>query len=912
MYNFVPSRSLSIRELNSVREAIIQQLKVQDIVLCDANLGQHFPASPGIAASAAGGSGSHFFCQPSLARTLNPDFRQLLEKAHKASVQPPHPLISQTLYIVDREVEELFQYSVLSTLGIQSFTNTNMYVECVKSPNWLLSLPEGVYVEVLYFLSQYVGTSTSASRSLCDVPMFKYLDDQGNTRLLAPRDKKSIPVYMSRIAKDKPIFSNWTPIFQRWVSVNFMPNRTIKAMLNVSKERFSSLCSWLQEIADIQPLSVQSYGKSLANKCREMPAETTLALGTMHFLLHATQDGYLSVEDCINIFTKLPLVDNSESGHCDFKGTVLLPGSVCKWPRVLLDGSWERHILCLSESYLELPHFMSSDIGTDWVIQFLRQAVKAMDIFDIKSPPDAPLHISAPWELSRDDVILFLAWLKGLDHIPRTLKKSVKEGEWVKTTDHGDKKPSRCFLDLGQWSNVFKHKDVPFVDTRFYGNLRPYSSILSNLGMAIKLGDGVNAVAEHICELAEANCSVVQSDTAIRWYRYLRLHNWMGWCASSSERVIWVPDQRRGASLGSWRSPDDCVISDSEGLFHERLVVLDEYYNDEDVLMFFKHNMKVAASPGTEKYCQLWVDWGENRRVMSKENCQRAWCVIARGWESHAKTRGVENFKRRFRIPCGITVCIADEDVDSVELARPQEVLYADNLILAEVFSQAFPRPKFAWYPRSAIAASWVEDLVKCYTDLGVKLLSDALVGGPTACRKMMSFHSCNITWKGGIGRGLYRAMLGYLADPKHGLSAQARKGMVMQLKDVVMWEVEEVGDVKYTVAVGGKQYEASRTACVRWEKREDRMYVARQEGHQWTSSTKQGNKLNMAHELATELAKGVVGGVRVQLVEGLQELLLLAAGYDFDDDVVKMLLRLRNLWLTLEDEALLGELTEA
>jgi hypothetical protein len=207
---------------------------------------------------------------------------------------------------------------------------------------------------------------------------------------------------------------------------------------------------------------------------------------------------------------------------------------------------------------------------------------------------------------------------------------------------------------------------------------------------------------------------------------------------------------------------------------------------------------------------------------------------------------------------------------------------------------------KFAWYPRTASSATWTDGLVEAYKALGVQSLSDALVG--IGCNEAGSNLEMGICRGKTVGRGLFRAVLGYLANPKQKVLAPMRKRMAMELKDVEIVRVQQVATVEYTVLVDGKQYVAKKTGLVRWEKGKRRIYIA-------TAVDGRSSNAQIVDELANEVAKGVVGVARAMLVEGLREMLFSAASFDFDDDAVRYLLLRNNLWLTLEDEAALEEL---
>ncbi|KAI5067966.1 hypothetical protein GOP47_0016311 [Adiantum capillus-veneris] len=849
IYSFVPCARLSVPELGFVRDSIIEQMKQHGTILCAGNVGQYLPLG-GAGHSDAG----CFFCPPHEARVIHPEFGQILELAAKANIPPPKALLCQSTYIVDAELAETHP-SLFSVLKVASYDEKE-YIQIVRSPAWLQSLTEAMYVEVLYFL---MYNSTQLAISMQNLPLIKYLDEKGNTQLLAPEHKYEVPVYISKIPKDELIVSRWRATFQPWLRVQFMPTKTVKAINITPAEKQKSLYTWLKKIANVEHLSVTSFGESLIKRCTERKSDACLTLNAMHFFLHANYEGYLPHgPDLSRAVKKLPLIDNSGAVHQDFSGPILLPASVCMWPRILLHNTWKGDVIFLSESYLKVPSFMSAHVEAEEVVQFLKMTIGASDIFDIRKPPNVRMPIQAPW-LSADDCMSFLSWIEALPCKPSNLMASLKESSWVTTMNHGYKKPSQSFLHIEQWNGALQCEDVPVVNAGFYGDLRPFTTILTSLGMVTEVADGVgvNAVAEHVKELAGQGANEVRSDTAGRWYRYLRLHNWMGWSGKSTQKLIWVPGftprWSSSSALGSWKCSDECVIDDSGGLFHERLTILSKVYTDELVLAFFQQHMGVAVTPGTEKYCQLWMDWGEKYGFeVTEEACKNAWSIIAKGWKTCSKT-SIQFFKAKCRVPYVVS--------GKIQLARPTE-------------------------------------------KLSTALAADGGAGGPFAnfdSSKLLppNFQAASVGSKMSCWRlGMYRAILGYLANPEHGLSFQARKRMLMQLENVEVLQVEEVSEVQYTVSLAGKAYKASKKGYARWEKGQKRIYVAR--------PLNACNKVKIAHELAGEVAKGVVGVKRVVLVEGLHELLLLAAGFEFEDSAVQQLLLLRNLRLTVEDDALL------
>ncbi|KAH7286602.1 hypothetical protein KP509_32G014500 [Ceratopteris richardii] len=877
VYRFAPDTSSNATSnqpwLAAVIDGILQRLKVSSIVRCAENIGQQFSVITDSDIY------SRRYSPPFYARMVHPMFRSILEKAQEMNFRCPWLTENRNLYIVDAECQGKYERK-LTDFDVRHF-NSQEYAAFL-SENWLLSLPDELYVELLIFLSKEVR-----SEDLQYLPLLKYFDQESMLKLLAPCDKNTISLYIPENSTDMSFLSQWISHFASWISVRFMPSNIMKIAKSISEDDFRSLYRWLGKIAGVQYLSVRSYVTKLISLQKE---NVPLSLSIVHLILHAVETGYVGNN---KEFSNLPIVDSSGTVHMrKFMGTVLLPASISKWPRYDLASSWHSHILCLSESYLNVPSFLKGRVRHDLIVKYLTEAMGALDIFDIKNPPDAPLTLRSHLGLSGEELTLFLAWLKNLWYIPPKLKMSLRESEWVKTVKHGTRKPSACFLDLGRWKGLLLAGDVPFVDTQCFGDLRSFESILKELGMVTQPGSSAAAaVAAHV-ELSLSSGimqhSEGQNDIAKRWYAFLRSEMWMGW-RNTTKPVIWIPDH---SSSGTWRRIDECVIHDRKGLFHGTLCVLDLYYRNEEILSFFKDNVGVAETPNAGMHCLLWINWSERKTRITEEECQNMWSVIAEGWGLLKQKRSTElkAFYSKCRIPCTSSSTGAEQ----ILLAQPSEILLSDDLVLTEAFQKAFPSLKFAWYPRNADASAWVDQLVQCYKDLGVNQISDVVtVESSKGLTRDMYFET------GSIGRGVYRAILGYLTGTSCNVSYQTRKKMVRQLQNVKVCFMNDVGKVSYTLCIGGKVYSVDRDTNVRWEKTERTMYV-RTRGF--------CNKARVAYEVTSELAKGMVGGERAELVNGLRDWLLMSLAVHFEDDAVKDLLCAYNMRLTLEDEALLQE----
>ncbi|KAH7286603.1 hypothetical protein KP509_32G014600 [Ceratopteris richardii] len=837
VYRFAPDSSLNAASnqpwLAAVIDGILQRLKDSSIdssiVICAENIGQEF--------SVLTDSDIHSrrYCPPLNARMVDPMFRSIIERAQEMNFRCPWLTENRNLYIVDAECQGKYE-SKLTDFGVRYFTSEEY--AAFLSEKWLLSLPDELYVELLIFLSK-----EEDSKHLSNLPILKYFDEENTLKLLAPCDKKTISLYVPEKSTDMSFLSQWISHFASWVSVRFMPSNIMNIAESISEDDFRLLRKWLTEIAGVEDLSVGAYVTNLISLEKE---NVRLSLSIVHLILHALETGKFDVP-------------------------VLLPASISKWPRYGLESSWHSRVLCLSESYFNLPFFLKGKVGHDLIVEFLTKAMGALDIFGIKEPPDAPLTLRSHLGLSGEELTSLIAWLQDVRYIPGNLKKSLRESEWVKTVEHGTRKPSACFIDLGrwkEWKGLLLPRDVPFVDTQFFCDLRPFESIVENLGMVTLLH------------------SEVQNDTAKRWYAFLRSAMWMGW-RNTTKPVIWIPNQ---STSRTWRRIDECVIHDRKGLFHGTLCVLDLYYRNEEILSFFKDNVGVAETPNAGMHRLLWINWSKREIRITEEECQNIWSVIAEGWDFLKQKRSTEvkAFYSKCRIPC----TSFSTGSEQIMLARPSEILLSDDLVLTEAFQKAFPSLKFAWYPRNADASAWADQLVQCYKDLGVKQISD-IVSVESSKGLAIYFET------GGIGRGVYRAILGYLTGTLCNVPYQTRKRMVRQLQNVKVYFTKDVDKVSYKLCVGGKVYSVDRNTNVRWEKTERTMYVTMRSFC---------NKARVAYELTSELAKGMVGGERAELVNGLRDWLLMSLAVHFEDDAVQDLLRAYNMRLTLEDEALLQE----
>ena len=63
--------------------------------------------------------------------------------------------------------------------------------------------------------------------------------------------------------------------------------------------------------------------------------------------------------------------------------------------------------------------------------------------------------------------------------------------------------------------------------------------------------------------------------------------------------------------MGEWQDSKQCLLHDENGLFHHRLEILDNFY-EEELLPFFSCSLGVSFYPTIEHYCRLWLDWVSN------------------------------------------------------------------------------------------------------------------------------------------------------------------------------------------------------------------------------------------------------------------------------------------------------------
>lgn len=105
-----------------------------------------------------------------------------------------------------------------------------------------------------------------------------------------------------------------------------------------------------------------------------------------------------------------------------------------------------------------------------------------------------------------------------------------------------------------------------------------------------------------------------------RLYRYLHQFHWKP--IDNSPIKICIP---LNGGLGiEWKDSKLCAFHDDNGLFHNRLENLDNFYEVE-LLPFFSSYLGVALHPIIEYYCSLWLNWVSTGHRVSTGECCSIW-----------------------------------------------------------------------------------------------------------------------------------------------------------------------------------------------------------------------------------------------------------------------------------------------
>lgn len=864
-FKYLPIDIPSCPELRRVRDAIQAQLKQEEVILCETQ---------------------NAYCMPKKARRILPAFRDILDNASKYGLESPSALWSTGVFIVHSCMEEDQFSRVLQFLGV-GFVPYQWYSQCIlSSSGWVAELSEDLYVQLLCFLSQY--WERGISTSLQNFPFFKFVNDHNRVDWASLSDiSHGHKQYFSSEVEHISWLARWSGEFGHVANFKFMPDSTQMAMRNLDYQGLCRLRVWLNDYPKITELSVSSFSKQLVEQAK-VSMSSKFVVTVTQFLYFSYTDKHIDWRDFQILCSDLPIPDDS---GCIFRSpkAKLVPASISKWAKLFESNPWAKHgLVALSRDYLKPPPCAYGLKGEDDLESFIRNDLGAVDIPFLRPLDVAMPGLSSP--LEKEKVFLLLEWIQHLtvnyQTLPEVFKRSIAEGRWLRT-HKGCQSPRVSFLFNSEWQSAgFQLKDLPFINNSFYGKtMDDFKRALQQMGVVVEFGKGCDLITEHLQMHTELQ-------VITRLYKYLHRFHWKP--TDSNPVKIWIP--RDGGLGGEWKDSKLCAVHDDNGLFQNRLEILDNFY-EEALLPFFSSYLGVALHPTIEDYCSLWLNWVSTGHQVSAGQCCSIWRNILKHWTSSS-----EKIKRCLRK--GPLRLPAYTSIEDIQLSAPNETFIPDDLKLKELFMRASASPKFAWHPNPSDPEIPLDSLFSTYIHLGAQNISQATEKADISVSSNISLRKIP-AGKGMVKVGLYRIILSYLARPSFKLSPDKRHKIVSTLVESTVYEVAEPFTIEYSLSLPAgngvaETVKARTTSLVRWEKNKGRILIHVSDTH--------NRKENMS--LATDLAEVISAGLLSNypdLVAGLCEMVKIGCILGFDDDAVNYMLQCNNFQMFVEDKSFLG-----
>ncbi|KAH9328704.1 hypothetical protein KI387_000812, partial [Taxus chinensis] len=864
---YLPINDPCYPELKRVRDAIRTKLKTQEVILCE-----------------------HQFCTPLQARRILPAFRNILQKAtDQCGLQKPSALWSSGVFVVHPCMDNS---PSLEFLGVQ-YISYEWYSQCIQTPGFVAGLSEDLYVQVLWFLAEYWerGVSTNIHLFL----LFKYecngyLPSVGWTTLSDLSSSKGLKIYFSARVEDIGWLTRWNNELGDATNCKFMPKDTQMAMKKLCYNQCTSLHTWLKHYPKIVELSVSDFIKKVIEKAKASTSKEFVIRVTQ--LLHfSSENNYISSIEMANVCLQLPLVNDSGCiiSTCEVK---LVPAAIGNWAKLMGKNPWTAQgFVTLSPAYMNPPRCAGGLKGgqEEDIKFFMNNELQAKDIPHLR-PPNAMLP-GFSFPIGVEKALLLLEWIQNLTmnmkvSLPTEFKRSIVEGKWLKTY-RGYQSPNMSFLLDAQWfTGGVELNDLYFIDSAFYKKpMADFRDALQELGVIVEYGKGCEVVYQHLQMHTDFKAIT-------RLYKYLQR---LKWTPSDRNSVkVWVPVD--GGNGGEWKDAEMCVVHDDNGLFHERLEILENTY-EAALLPYFSTHLGVPLGPKVEDYCNLWLHWIVHNHSVTGQECCSVWRNFLMHWSKYSSTIRLHLGTDSLKLP----TCTNN---GQIELCAPNETFVPDDLRLKELFQIESSRTKFAWYPNPSDPQIQLDLLFSIYNSLGARNISQGVEKNEVSVSKDNVLHKLRLG-KRLFKKGLYRIVLGYLAHHTHKLSPDKRHEIMRTLLESSAYEVTMPFMVVYSVSLMREDgqtetIEATTYSPVHWEKHKKRILMHKSDGRNKRA------KVSLATNFAETISRGLLPEYP-SLVAGLSEMLKFGYILGFDEDVVNPMPQYKNFLLFEEDENFLS-----
>ncbi|XP_071694367.1 uncharacterized protein [Rutidosis leptorrhynchoides] len=468
--------------------------------------------------------------------------------------------------------------------------------------------------------------------------------------------------------------------------------------------------------------------------------------------------------------------------------------------------------------------------------------------------------------------------VKQLEHVKlETLAnffEKLSQKKWIKTY-LGYKRPGDCLLFDSDWYRVIKRSDGPFIDEEFYGpRIASYKDQLNLLNVVTDVNEGCQLLASYL----DSHSSF---ESIKRIYSYLSEYNWKP--EEEFNQRIWIP---RGTENGEWVTPQKCVLHDIHNLFGDKLSVLEKCKYEKNILSFFSNVFNVKVHPSVDDYCDIWKKWESSGRQITHTECCAFWEFVANNWSSKTEDTFIGNISK---LP------VLDPTSDGIFLLLKSDVFIGNDLFLVDLFQKSSHR-MFVWYPQPILKCLTRTKLMDIYGKLGVRMLSESV-------KKTISV-VCHDKFepvkseKRIVKKGLFKLILGFLADPSLKVDVEKRHEAVSRLLAVEAFETMEPLTVGYSLSFSsGAVVSVEAKRMVRWDKQNSKFFMQKMDKYCGYK-----NAIVYASHYAQVIADGVLWE-NEEFVPKLSELIRLGFLLKFNEEVVDFLLKSKNLEISMEDQ---------
>ncbi|KAL5791557.1 hypothetical protein ACOSP7_000151 [Xanthoceras sorbifolium] len=229
----------------------------------------------------------------------------------------------------------------------------------------------------------------------------------------------------------------------------------------------------------------------------------------------------------------------------------------------------------------------------------------------------------------KENVLSFLSCyrqLKKLSHkLPSDLKKCIREAKWLRTRLGYNQSPSECILFGPDWESIAPITVLPFIDDRdtHYGlEINEYQQELKNMGVVIKLEDGVMFVANSLCfPLNPCSITRVNALSLLKCIRILQEKNYSfpkSFCKMVSQKWLKI-----NAGAG-YRRPDQCLLFDAEWEQYLKPTdgpFIDETFYGSEIKSYRKELNAIGVIVDVGKGCSLLashIDFHSNLATITR------------------------------------------------------------------------------------------------------------------------------------------------------------------------------------------------------------------------------------------------------------------------------------------------------